>query len=130
MAVHTYDCTVILDSNKYARDPHGMAEELKQIFTTHGGEVLVSRLWEDRRLAYPIDGHRKGAYWITFFKADPLKVAKIERDLQLSESVIRSLTLKVDSRIADALVAQAKGDRPIESRAPKADPVLGDSFRG
>ncbi len=129
MAVHTYDCTVILDSSKYSRDPGGMAEQLKQIFTNAGGEILVSRLWEDRRLAYPIEGHRKGAYWITFFNADPLKIQKIERDLQLNEGVLRSLTLKVDPRIADALVAQAKGDRPIESRAPKTDPALGDFSR-
>ena len=34
-----------------------------------GGEMLVSRLWEERRLAYPIEGHRKGTYWLTYFRA-------------------------------------------------------------
>ena len=33
-----------------------------------GGKMLASRLWEERRLAYPIKGHRKGTYWLTYFQ--------------------------------------------------------------
>lgn len=123
MAVHTYDCTLILDSNKYVRDAAGAAAQIKQAIEAHGGDLLVSRIWEERRLAYPIAGHRKGTYWICFFKGDPLKVTKIEREFQLSELVLRTLILKVEPRIADALVAQASGERPVESRVAKTEPA-------
>jgi len=33
-----------------------------------GGELLASRLWNEQKLAYPINGHRKGAYWLTYFR--------------------------------------------------------------
>ncbi len=121
MAVQVYDCMLILDSNRYARDAGGVAARVKQIIESHGATLLVNRLWEERRLAYPIAGHRKGTYWLTFFKADTQQVARIERDFQLSEDVLRSLALKVNPRIADSLVAHALADRAAEPRPPRGD---------
>jgi small subunit ribosomal protein S6 len=72
-----------------------------------GGEMLASRLWEERRLAYPVDGHRKGTYWLTYFKLDSSHLTDLNRQCQLSESILRTLFLKVDPRIADALVSHA-----------------------
>lgn len=119
MSVHVYDCMLIFDSNRYARDVAGVTGRVKQIIESHGAEVLVSRLWEDRRLAYPIGGHRKGTYWVTFFRANTQLIPKIERDFQLNEDVVRSLILKVDPRIADSLVAHAQAERPAEQRPPR-----------
>lgn len=116
MAAHTYEGMFILDSNRYARDPGGLANHVRQILENHGGEVLVSRLWEERRLAYPIGGQRKGTYWLTYFKTEAGNIGKIERDCQLSENVLRALVLKIDERIAEHLVAHALG-------APEAKPA-------
>lgn len=41
------------------------------------GEVLVSRLWNDQKLAYPIDGHRKGTYWLTYFKLNGQRLTEL-----------------------------------------------------
>jgi len=40
-----------------------------------GGEILVSRLWEERRLAYSINGQRKGVYWLVYFRLDGNRLA-------------------------------------------------------
>jgi small subunit ribosomal protein S6 len=97
----------ILESNRYARDPAGVSGQIPEMIQKHGGEILASRLWEERRLAYPIDGHRKGAYWLTYFKLDSGQLSNLTRQCQLSESILRTLFLKVDARIADALVSHA-----------------------
>jgi small subunit ribosomal protein S6 len=109
MAVNTYECLLILDSNRYARDPHGVSGQFDRFVRNAGGEILVSRLWEERRLAFPISGHRKGTYWLTYFKVNSEQIAGIERECQLSESILRSLILKVNPRIAETLVSHAKG---------------------
>jgi small subunit ribosomal protein S6 len=57
---------LIYDSNSYARDPAGVGGKIAKIIGNFGGEVLVSRLWNEQRLAYPIKGHRKGTYWLTY----------------------------------------------------------------
>ena len=74
--------------------------------------MLVSRLWEERRLAYPIKGHRKGTYWLTYFRVDSSRLTELNRECILSESILRSLVLKVDPRIVDALVAHAQSAQP------------------
>src|SRR5262245_42057889 len=107
----------ILDANRYARDQVGVSGQIPEMITKLGGQMLASRLWEERRLAYPIDGHRKGTYWLTYFKLDSRSVANLERQCQLSESILRSLFLKVDPRIADALVSHALAGTTAQRRA-------------
>lgn len=107
MAVNVYECMLILDSNRYSRNQEQVSGEFSEMVKKHGGEVLVSRLWEERRLAYPIGNHRKGTYWLTYFKLDSSQVHTLERDCRLSDNIIRSLILKIEPRIADALVSHA-----------------------
>lgn len=107
MAVNVYEGMFILDANRYGRDPHGVSGQVPEMIEKAGGEVLVSRLWEERRLAYPINGQRKGAYWLTYFRLDGKELAGVERACRLSETIFRVLMLKVDPRIVDALVSHA-----------------------
>ncbi|MBX9788171.1 MAG: 30S ribosomal protein S6 [Pirellulales bacterium] len=124
MSVQTYECMLILDSNRFARDQAGVSGQISKFVKNAGGDVLVSRLWEERRLAYPIEGHRKGTYWLSYFKLDSRQVAGLERECQLSESILRSLILKVEPRIADALVSHAKGaGQMARPKPPEAAPV-------
>jgi len=111
----------ILDSNRYAREGAALAGQINDIIRRHGGEILASRLWEERRLAYPIDGHRKGTYWLAYFRIDSGAIAKINRECQLSDAILRSLVLKIDARIADALVSHAlSGGAKPAAAAPAA----------
>lgn len=107
MAINVYEGLFIFDSNRYARDQAGVSGQIADFVRKTGGEILASRLWEERRLAYPIKGQRKGTYWLAYFKLDGRQLQAIERDCQLSESILRALILKVDPRIVDALVSHA-----------------------
>ena len=107
MAVNVYEGMFILDSNRYSRDAAGVSGQIPEMIQKLGGEILASRLWEERRLAYPINGHRKGTYWLTYFKLDSSELTDLTRQCQLSDSILRTLFLKVDPRIADALVSHA-----------------------
>lgn len=115
MPVHVYECMLIFDSNRFSRDQAGVSGQIADFVTKRGGEMLASRLWEERRLAYPINGQRKGTYWLSYFKLDSSKVADVRHDCKLSDNILRALILKVDPRIADALVSHAltgQGSRP------------------
>jgi len=108
LAQNVYEGLFIFDANRFSRDQAGVSGQVTEFVRKSGGEMIVSRLWEERRLAYPINGQRKGIYWLSYFKLDSKHVATIERECQLSESVLRCLLLKVDARIVDALVSHAK----------------------
>lgn len=100
----TYEGMFILDPGKYGRDPAGLAQQINDLITQAGGSVLAARLWDERKLAYPIKGHKKGAYWLTYFTMPGGNLTAFERQCDLAEDIIRTLVLKVDERIADALV--------------------------
>ncbi len=116
MATNAYECMLIFDSNKYAQDHAGVSGAVNELITKNGGEVLVSRLFNEQKLAYQIDHHRKGTYWLIYFKIDGSKLTEINSALRINENVIRSLTLKIHPRLVEALVAHASGTakaRPI-----------------
>lgn len=132
MARNVYEAMVLLDSNRYARNPGGVAGQIADTVTRLGGEVLVSRLWSEQKLAYPIGTHRKGTYWLTYFRLDSLKQAELTRQLRLNENVLRTLILRVDERLVDTLVAHASGaaaspaageGKPAEKQPPEKQPA-------
>ncbi len=108
MTKANYECLFLFDSNHYARDPGGIAGSVQSLITDLGGEILVSRLWAEQRLAYPIKGHNKGTYWLAYFTLDSLKLKELNRACQLNESLLRFLVTRVDPRLINALVAHAQ----------------------
>jgi small subunit ribosomal protein S6 len=128
LPTNVYECMLIFDSNKYAQDMAGVSGAVNDLVTKAGGEVLVSRLWNEQKLAYPIGHHRKGTYWLMYFRLDGSKLAPINAALRINESVLRSLTLKVEPRLVDALVAHASGtakpraaEQPVGAESSEAE---------
>ncbi len=114
---NTYETLFILDSNAYARDPGSVAAEVERIITEAGGTVHVSRMWMEQKLAYPIGKHQKGTYWLTYFAIDGPKITSLRRAFQLSEPIIREMTIKLDARLVEPILAHARG----EGVSPAAD---------
>lgn len=121
MAANVYEGMFILESGRYGRDPEGVAGQIPQMIEEAGGKILVSRLWEERRLAYPINGQRKGTYWLIYFRIGSDQLTGIKRQCEINDNIMRTLFLKVDPRIVDAVVAHAQTATP--SAPPPAEPV-------
>ena len=86
MATNAYEGMFIFDSGRFGRDPEAVSGEIARIVQAAGGEILVSRLWEERRLAYPIKGQKKGTYWLTYFRVAATQLSAIRRQCGLSEA--------------------------------------------
>ena len=122
MPANVYEGLFILDSNRYGRDPETVSNQIPAMIQKLGGEMLVSRLWEERRLAYPIKGQRKGTYWLSYFRLDSSRLLDVRRQCQITEDILRVLFLKVDPRIVDALVAHARS-APVPAIPAEAPPA-------
>lgn len=121
MARNVYECLFILDSNRYARDPGGVSGAIPEMVEALGGKVLANRLWNEQRLAYPIDGHQKGTYWLTYFEIDGQRLPEFDRACHLNESVLRQLVLKIDPRLVEPMVAHALGQAMPATEEGEAD---------
>ncbi len=112
MTETVYEGMFILDPNRYGRDPDKVVGAIPRMVEQAGGEMLVSRLWDERRLAYPIKGHAKGTYWLTYFRMDSQRMAEIRRKCEINEDFLRVLFLKIDPRIVDAVVSHTSAGSP------------------
>ena len=70
----------------------------------------MNRLWMEQKLAYPIDKHQKGTYWLAYYEIEGVKIPAIDRALHLAESVIRHLTVKLEPRLIEPILANARGE--------------------
>ena len=68
----------------------------KSMVERHGGQIIVLKKWDERKLSYELGGQKRGLYLICFFRAEGKAVAGIERDARLSEQVLRLLVTRCD----------------------------------
>lgn len=128
MPTKVYDLMIILDPNRYVQDQAGVSSQVPDLILKLGGEILVSRLWNEQRLAYPIDGHRKGVYWLVLFRLDTQKVAELNEAMRISETILRSLLIDVDPRLVEQIAAHYRGggQRPRAAEPVAAGAVTGE----
>jgi len=113
----------ILDAGRYGRDPGGVTQQVADLITGNGGTLLAARLWDERKLAYPIKGHKKGVYWLTYFQMPAEGLVTLERQCEISDEVLRKLVLRVDERIADALVQHALSSGEASKKVAAGTPA-------
>jgi small subunit ribosomal protein S6 len=92
----------------------------RQTVERHGGQIMVLKKWDERKLAYELGGQKRGLYVICFFRAEGGAVTHIERDAKLSEQILRILVLRADhlnetemAAVEPQPIAPPREDRPI-----------------
>lgn len=73
-----------------------LVERFNNILTDNGAEIIESKDWGKRRLAYEIEDFRDGYYQIVNFKAEPKAVQEFDRLAKINEDIIRHLIVKED----------------------------------
>lgn len=122
MPVNTYEGMFLLDSTKVAVDWEGSVQHVHDILAKYNAEIVASRQWDERRLAYPVEGHKKGTYLLTYFKAEGAKLTDITHDCQLSDLILRNLILKIHPKLIEHLVNQAMTSNPhADEEGPPPD---------
>jgi len=90
--------------------------EVNRLMERCGARVIMWGKWDERRLAYPIKQHKRAVYVLVYFQADADKIVGLERDVQLSEVVLRSLVLRADH------VSEEQMSESIGRAQPRATP--------
>jgi len=129
LPVNTYEAMFLLDSAKVAVSWDNSVQHVHDILTKHNSEIVASRQWDERRLAYPVDGHKKGTYLLTFFRTDGAQLRDIVADCHLSDVILRELILKVHPKLVEQSVNQAMSSTPGESEDGAREEELDDRPR-
>ena len=140
MPANVYECMFLLDTNKVAGDVANAESQLLNLMQKHNAEPLAYRPWDERRLAYPIAKHKKGLYYLMYFRSEGKNLAPLEHDMALNEMIIRSMILKIDPKLVDTMLALVKGehapalhsihDEPGEESPSRAEGESDPEMRG
>ncbi len=79
-----------------AQDFEAAQKNVRAIVERHGGKVLVLKKWDERKLAYEIKKQKRGTYIICYYTGPGASVGAIERDVNLSDDILRVLVTKAD----------------------------------
>jgi small subunit ribosomal protein S6 len=133
MNTKTYEGMFLVDAGN--PDFDASSAPVRTVLDRSDAEVLSIKPWDERRLAYEIKGRKRALYVLTYFRMDPLKVAELERDIELNEEVLRALILRRDHLTEEVINAEtpamlapaededgdAAPDADADSDAPEAD---------
>jgi small subunit ribosomal protein S6 len=105
-----YECMCLLDNREVRKGWEPLKEAVAGLFTKHEAKVLSNRRWDERRLAYPINGQLRATYLLLYFAADTQTLPAIRRELEFSESMLRYMITECDDIPADAYEPEAEFD--------------------
>lgn len=92
-----YEGMFLVDSTLAAQDWQKVNDEIQRVLSRAEAEVVSIKKWDERRLCHEVKGAARGTYILVYFNCDTDKVNGIERDVQLSELILRSLVLRTDA---------------------------------
>ena len=92
-----YEVMVILDPEVEERAVSPLIENFLNVVRTGGGTVEKVDTWGRRRLSYEINKKSEGIYSVIDLKAEPAVVKELDRQLNLSEQVLRTKVLRPDT---------------------------------
>jgi len=72
-----------------------ISEKVAGFITKAGGKITATEDWGKRKLAYKIAKNEYGVYVLVNFAMESVKLHEVERDLRLSEEIMRSMIVAI-----------------------------------
>jgi len=119
--MHQYELMVILDPEIDERTVAPSLDKFLNVIRNDGGTVDKVDIWGRRRLAYEIKKKSEGIFAVVDFTAEPATTKELDRQLNLSEAVMRTKVLRAEEAIAQvAAAAKAQEERAAKKAAAAA----------
>jgi small subunit ribosomal protein S6 len=132
---HQYELMVILDPEIDERTVAPSLDKFLGVIRNDGGTIENVDIWGRRRLAYEIKKKAEGIYAVVNFTATSDATVELDRQLKLSEAVLRTKVLRAEEAVARVAAhtaeeeakavrkaaAIAKKPAAPKAEAPKAD---------
>ena len=121
-----YESVFIARPDISSAQNEALTDSFKTIVSENGGSVTKTEYWGLKTLAYRIKKNRKGHYSLMNLDAPTAAISELERNMRISEDVLRYMTLRVDELEEEpSIVMRSKGGRDDrgrrDDRGPRGD---------
>lgn len=120
--MNKYEIIYIIDAAVEEAPRKELIAKFSDLVTANGGAVEKVDEWGKRRLAYAIDYKTEGYYVLMQFTAAPELPKELERNMQISESIIRSQIVKLEQKKSSVKPRPVRAAAPVAPAAEAAAP--------
>jgi small subunit ribosomal protein S6 len=117
---HQYELMVILDPEIDERTVAPSLDKFLNVIRNDGGTIDNIDIWGRRRLAYEIQKKSEGIYAVVNFTATSESTVELDRQLKLSEAVLRTKVLRAEEAVARAISVRAEDEKRAARKAAAA----------
>ncbi|MDQ0215400.1 small subunit ribosomal protein S6 [Oikeobacillus pervagus] len=89
-----YELMYIIRPNVDEDTKKAVVERFDNVLTSNGAELIDSKDWGKRRLAYEINDFREGFYQLVHVQSKPEAVQEFDRLAKISDDIIRHIVVK------------------------------------
>ncbi len=126
--MHKYELMVILDPAIDERTVAPSLDKFLNVVRNGGGTIDNVDIWGRRRLAYEINKKTEGIYAIVNMNANSADVIELDRQLKISEAVMRTKVLRADEavfsikpvEVPEVSAEEAAAEKPARKAPAKA----------
>jgi small subunit ribosomal protein S6 len=119
--MHQYELMVILDPEIDERTVAPSLDKFLNVVRNDGGTIDNVDIWGRRRLAYEINKKSEGIYAVVQLTANGDTTKELDRQLKLSEAVMRTKVLRAEEAIAQVAAAQKRADEKAARKAASSE---------
>ncbi|CAO4171706.1 30S ribosomal protein S6 [Methylorubrum aminovorans] len=116
-----YEHVFLARQDVTAQQVETMVETYKGVIEAGGGTVEKIESWGVKSLAYRIKKNRKAHFTLLNISAPPAALAEMERQMQISEDVLRFMTVRVEQLEAEPSAMMQKRDRDDRKDRDRGD---------
>lgn len=118
-----YETVLIARQDMSENQVNTLSQDFSQLLEQNGGQTKRVEPWGLRNLAYRINKNRKGYYVLFHFDAPASAIIELERNMRISEDVLRFMTVRIDTlpEGPSAILRKRDDEDDVESLAPAND---------
>lgn len=111
-----YEIVYVLSQTADNAEAERVNAKVTEVVSSFGGKLLKLDNWGRRKLAYPIKRNARGIFVYVRYVAQPGVVAELERNLRISDSILRFQSSLINAEI--------EGEVTVDPEDVKFAPVL------
>ena len=93
-----YEIMYIIRPNIEEEAKQSVVERFDNILASQGAEIIESKDWGKRRLAYEIEDFREGYYRLINVNANAEAVQEFDRLAKINDDIIRHIVIKEEEK--------------------------------
>lgn len=119
-----YEHVFLARQDVSAQQVEALVEQFKGVIEENGGSIAKNEYWGLKSLAFRVNKNRKAHYTLLNIDAPAPAVAEMERQMGISEDILRFLTIRVEAHEEGPSAMLSRKDR--DDRGDRGD--RGDRF--